>query len=88
MIFIRKEWYIWWFLKFKTLYEIPYDTIYESLKFDYNLACTHCNGKIDIFCNVTSSKKVNLDICLIEHVVTSDRKRSILLLKTIKYFDT
>ena len=44
-------------LNFKSPYEIQYDATYKSLKFDYNLACTYCIRKMDIFCKTTSSKK-------------------------------
>ena len=44
-------------LNFKSPHEIPYDATCEILKFEYNLVCTHCIGKIDIFRKATSSKK-------------------------------
>ena len=58
-------------LKLKSIYEILHDTICNSLKFNCNLAYTHCIGKIGIFCKATSSKKVNLDIYQIEQIANS-----------------
>ena len=42
-------------LKLKSPYEILHNTICNSLKFNCNLAYTHCIGKIGIFCKATSS---------------------------------
>ena len=43
------------FVKFKSPYNILNDATCESLKFDCNLACTHCIGNIEIFRKATSS---------------------------------